>query len=84
MSFTSYPGGFDMRKSLFLFVVALFICGAAFAGQPGVMEMQSTRSDGEFDRAAFDAEQQHLLAWLVTEQVEAGLVSPASIKLTCK
>ena len=71
-----------MRKFFCFVVFSLFICGAAAAGQPGVIEMQSTRSDGEFDRAAFDAEQQRLLAWLVTEQVEAGLVSPASIKLT--
>jgi len=71
-----------MKKSFFLFAVALLISGAAFASQPGVHQMQGLEPAVSFDRAAFDAEQQRLHAWLVTEQVEAGLVSPATIKLT--
>jgi len=53
-----------MRKSICFIVVSLFICGAAAAGQPGVMEMQSTRSDCEFDRAAFAAYYDQVAPWL--------------------
>ncbi len=71
-----------MRKSLYLVIFSLFICGAAVAGQPGVHEMPGLQPTADFDRSAYDAEQQRLYTWLVSEQVEAGLVSPASIKLT--
>ena len=71
-----------MRKTSLILVVALFICSTGLAAQPGVVELESLRSPGDFDRAAFQAEQQRLLAWLVAEQVEAGLAVPVSIELT--
>ena len=71
-----------MRKSLFSLVIVLSICGAAIAAQTGVFEAPSYRLPGEFDRAAYEAEQQRLLTWLVAEQVEQGLATPVSIKLT--
>ena len=71
-----------MRKSLFSLIVVLSICGAAVAAQTGVFEAPSYRLPGEFDRDAFGAEQQRLLTRLVAEQVEEGLATPGTIKLT--
>ncbi len=71
-----------MRKSLFSLIVVLSICGAAVAAQTGVFEAPSYRLPGEFDRDAFGAEQQRLLTRLVAEQVEEGLATPVTIKLT--
>ena len=71
-----------MRKSLFSLFVVLSICGAAVAAQTVVFEAPSYQLPGEFDRAAYEAEQQRLLTWLVAEQVEQGLATPVSIKLT--
>lgn len=73
-----------MRKSLYLFVVASLICGTGFAGQQGVQEMPELQPAADFDREAYDAEQQRLHTWLLSEQIEAGLTSPATIKLTEK
>ncbi len=73
-----------MRKSFYLFIVAFLICGTGFAGQQGVQEMPGLQPAADFDREAYDAEQQRLHTWLLSEQIEAGLTSPATIKLTSK
>jgi len=80
--FSLFSGELEMRKISFLFVVVLLATGAGFAAQAGVHEIQSYRSAGDFDRAAFLEEQQRQLASLVAAQVEDGLALPISIKLS--
>jgi hypothetical protein len=71
-----------MRKSWYVLVVVLSVCGAAIAAQTGVLEAPSYRLPGEFDQQSYGQEQQLLLNRLLAEQVAEGLVAPVTIKLT--
>ena len=76
-----------MKRTLLVLVVLSSAAGIVTAGTPVILsgpevEVPSLRAPGFFDRAAHARQMQELHAWLVAEQVVAGLAEPISIRLS--
>ena len=84
-----------MRSVVFSVVCVFLIVGAAAAEVPQrdglrgapfdrVVEMDSVRVPQTIDRAVLQRERENLHAWLMAEQVVAGIETPISVELTAE